>query len=40
MFQSIERGILDLQRKALADVIPDPHGELRGFESRRRGTAP
>src|SRR5687767_12837360 len=34
MFQAIERGILDLQRKALADVIPDRQGELRRFSEK------
>jgi hypothetical protein len=34
MFQAIDRGILDLQRKAIANVIPDQHGEIRGFDEQ------
>lgn len=34
MLRAVEGRILDLQRTALADVIPDPHGELRGFDEQ------
>ena len=34
MFHAIERGILDLQRKALADVLPDQQREIRGFAEK------
>jgi hypothetical protein len=32
MFEAIQHGILDLQQKALRSILPDHHGEIRGFD--------